>query len=227
MNIEALQDWAEQQLGRRFRNPELLVEALTHTSLPGRNYQRLEFLGDRVLGLLVSTWLFEKHPNESEGKLNRRFVELVRGQTCAEVARRLGVSRQIQLERTAREQRVNETVNVLGDVCEALIGALYLDGGMSAARRFVRSAWQPLLDGGATVEKDPKSALQEWAQGRGLPLPAYTIVGRSGPHHAPEFTVEVNVRTQDPVQATGKSRQEAEKQAATALLAKVRETTTK
>lgn len=227
MSTEDLQTWAEQSLGRRFRNAELLVEALTHTSLPGRNYQRLEFLGDRVLGLLISAWLFEKYPNESEGKLNRRFVELVRGQTCAEIAKGLGTSRQIRLERTAREQKVNETVNVLGDVCEALIGALYLDGGMAAARKFVRSAWEPLVNGGATVEKDPKSALQEWAQGRGLPLPAYAIVGKHGPHHAPEFTVEVTVRTQDPVQATGKSRQEAEKQAAATLLAKVRETTSK
>ncbi|MGK2285823.1 ribonuclease III [Pedomonas sp. V897] len=223
MSTEVVQDWAEQKLGRRFRNAELLVEALTHTSLPGRNYQRLEFLGDRVLGLIIATWLYERHPNESEGKLNRRFVELVRGQTCARIARDLGVARHIRLERTAREQGVNETVNVLGDVCEALIGALYLDGGMAAARKFVRSAWEPLLTGAATVEKDPKSALQEWAQGRGLPLPAYAIVGRSGPHHAPQFTVEVTVRTLDPVQATGKSRQEAEKQAAAALLAKVRE----
>ncbi|MCH8685544.1 ribonuclease III [Pedomonas mirosovicensis] len=223
MSNDALQDWAEQKLGRRFRDPALLVEALTHTSLPGRNYQRLEFLGDRVLGLIIATWLYERHPNESEGKLNRRFVELVRGQTCAEIARSIGASGQIRLERTAREQRVNETANVLGDVCEALIGALYLDGGMAAARKFVRSAWEPLLTGGGSVEKDPKSALQEWAQGRGLPLPAYAIVGRCGPHHAPEFTVEVSVRSLEPVRATGRSRQEAEKQAAATLLAKVRE----
>lgn len=216
-------DWAEQALGRRFRNPDLLIEALTHTSMTGRNYQRLEFLGDRVLGLIVASWLFERYPNESEGKLNRRFVELVRGQTCAEIARGIGVSAQVRMERTAREQRVHETVNVLGDVCEALIGALYLDGGMAAARKFVRSAWAPLVEGTAVVEKDPKSALQEWAQGRGLPLPTYTIVGRSGPHHAPEFTVEVVVRNFAPVSATGRSRQEAEKQAATLLLSMVRE----
>src|SRR5690606_5319947 len=97
MSTEDLQTWAEQKLGRRVRNVELLTEALTHTSLPGRNYQRLEFLGDRVLGLLISAWLFDKYPNESEGKLNRRYVELVRGQTCAEVARNLGTSRKIRL----------------------------------------------------------------------------------------------------------------------------------
>ncbi|MEX6724223.1 ribonuclease III [Parapedomonas caeni] len=218
MNDTAALDWAEQALGRRFKTPALLEEALTHTSLPGPSYQRLEFLGDRVLGLIIADWLFERFPRESEGRLNRRFVELVRGETCASVARAIGASAHVRLERTAREQRVHETLNVLGDVCEALIGALYLDGGMTAARKFVHAAWTPLLEGAHTVSKDPKSALQEWAQGRGLPIPTYQIISRYGPHHAPEFTIEVNVRGQAPVQATGASKQEAEKRAATALL---------
>jgi ribonuclease-3 len=218
-------EWAKQTLGRQFRTPALLLEALSHPSLSGgsagMSYERLEFLGDRVLGCVMAAWIFERFPAEPEGRLARRLAELVRRETCAHVARAAGVAVHVRMDRTAANARINHSDSVLGDVCEALIGALYLDGGMAAARKFIHTAWKPLIESPEGARKDAKSALQEWAQGRGLPLPEYREVGRFGPAHAPNFTIEVCVHGQGCVQAEGTNKQEAQMRAAGNMLAKL------
>jgi ribonuclease-3 len=214
----SVDQWAYEALGHRFHDPALLTRALTHASASGANYERLEFLGDRVLGLVIAAWLYAEFAGEEEGKLARRFAEIVSRETCADVARRIGVQGQIVLGRQARGDGAHGSDNVLGDVCEALIGALYVDGGMPAADGFVRKAWAPYIDRGDRAPKHPKSRLQEWANGNGLPTPSYEIVGRTGPQHAPCFRVRVNVKGYDPVEAEGSNKQEAEKAAAEAML---------
>lgn len=216
-DADRLLGWAKQALGHVFSDPALLIEALSHTSAGAHNYQRLEFLGDRVLGCVMAAWLFDSYADEPEGKLARRFADLVRKGACARVARAINAAEHVCIDRAAAQARVHLTENVLGDVCEALIGALYLDGGLDAAARFIRQGWCELVAEGTTAPKDVKSGLQEWAQARGLPLPVYEMAGRSGPDHAPLFNVQVTVKGFDPVTASGSSKQEAEKQAATAL----------
>lgn len=220
-----IQSWAATDLGHRFLDEALLAAALTHTSLNqsgiNTNYERLEFLGDRVLGVVVADFLYRHYPEEGEGKMARRLAELVRRESCATVARAIGAERYIRLERTAQAAKVHESDGTLGDVCEALIGALYLDGGMDVASRFIKTHWAPLMDVAEMVPKDAKSALQEWAQGRGLPLPSYTVTGQSGPDHAPMFDMEVSVRGYPPEVASGTNKQEAQKKAATQLLARL------
>lgn len=214
-------DWATEALHHRFNNVTLLTTALTHSSAVGATYERLEFLGDRVLGLVIADWLYDRFPDEPEGKLNRRMSDLVRRDACATVARDIGVVPFIQMERAAKMSGVQHSDNVLGDVCEALIAALYLDGGMEVATQFIRAHWSLMLQDNDSASKDPKSALQEWAQGRGLPLPTYAVVGQSGPDHAPSFEIEVRVPGHEPVIAAAASKQEAQKRAAAELLAKL------
>lgn len=211
-----LKAWAKAMLGHVFADDKLLTSALTHGGGRGRNYERLEFLGDRVLGCIIADWLYREF-DEPEGELARRFAALVDKGTCAEVAREAGVSAIIRMDAAARQAGVSRSDNVLGDVCEAIIGALYVDGGLAASERFIRSAWAGFIDRRG-APKDPKSTLQEWAQARRLPIPVYEIVGREGPDHAPEFRVRVTVRGFAPADATGSSKQDAEKQAAIALL---------
>jgi ribonuclease III len=212
------EDWAESALGHRFRDAKLLTRALTHSSAGRPDYERIEFLGDRVLGFVIAGWLYEDLGNEAEGKLSRRFAELVSRETCAEVAREIGVAPHIILGNQARGDRAHQSDNVLGDVCEALIGALYLDGGIDKASAFVRRAWAPHMALDSRAPKHPKSALQEWANGRGLRSPVYEVVERSGPQHAPVFRVRVSLRGIEPVEAEGSNKQEAEKAAAQAML---------
>ncbi len=216
-----LLDWAAVQLGHHFAHPALLLEAVSHTSAGKQNYQRLEFLGDRVLGCVMADILFHKYPGEPEGKLARRFAELVRKEACADVARAIGAADHIRVERAAAQSRVHHSDNILGDVCEALIGALYLDGGLDEAAAFIRKGWKDMVDAPIAAPKDIKSGLQEWAQARGLPLPRYELAGRAGPDHAPMFDVRVMVEGYEPVTASGTSKQEAEKRAATLLFEKV------
>jgi ribonuclease III len=219
--VNKASDWAAEALGHRFTDETLLATALTHSSAAGATYERLEFLGDRVLGLVIADWLYREFPQESEGKLNRRMSDLVRRETCATVARNIGAASHINLERAARASGVQDSENALGDVCEALIAALYLDGGMDAPTRFIQDHWRLLISAVESASKDPKSALQEWAQGRGLPLPTYQMVGQSGPDHAPLFDIEVQVPGHDPVIASAPSKQEAQKRAAADLLARL------
>lgn len=209
--------WAEAALGHSFNDPALIERAMTHPSTGGADYQRLEFLGDRVLGLAIAAWLYADF-GDAEGALTRRLVELVSGEVCAEIAREIGAEAHVKLGRQARQDGVKHSDNVLGDICEALIGALWLDGGWAPVEAFVRRAWAPQMESRQEAPKHPKSELQEWANGRGLPTPLYEVVGRKGPHHAPVFCVRVSVKGYDPVEADGGNKQEAEKAAAETML---------
>ncbi|MDO9489075.1 MAG: ribonuclease III [Sphingomonadaceae bacterium] len=211
-------DWAVPALGHSFHDARLLERALTHSSVGKPDYERLEFLGDRVLGFIIAGWLYTDLVDEAEGKLSRRFAELVSRETCAAVARDIGVTPHIILGAQARGDRAHQSENVLGDVVEAMIGALYLDGGMAAAEAFVRRVWAPYMSLDALAPKHPKSALQEWANARGLRSPEYLVVDRSGPQHAPRFRVRVTVRGREPVEAEGTNKQDAETAAAQAML---------
>ena len=209
------------KLGYRFEKPELLDEALTHVSAPkadGQSYQRLEFLGDRVLGLAIADLLYRTFPGAPEGELSRRLAELVRRESCAEIAIAWDIGPYIKLgagEAHAGERR-NQTI--LADVCEAIIGAVFMDGGYEAARDLVGRAFQPLLEAPRRPLRDPKSALQEWAQGRGLPPPSYSIVEQTGPDHAPKFRVMVKVKGAETEFGLGTSKRIAEQAAARSLL---------
>lgn len=216
----------EARIGRQFADRDLLERALTHASVGEgatkvRHYERLEFLGDRVLNLLAAERLMALDLEAREGELSRRLANLVNYQACAAVAREIGLGEALRLSASATKIGARESDAVLGDACEALIGALYVDGGFEAARAFFLQFWAKAFTGlGAPKSKDPKTQLQEWAQGKGLPLPTYGVVAREGPDHAPAFTVEVRVQGFDPEAAQGRSKQEAEKAAALAMLLK-------
>ncbi|HMP63157.1 MAG TPA: ribonuclease III, partial [Phenylobacterium sp.] len=200
--------------------------ALTHASVGDgaakvRHYERLEFLGDRVLNLLAAERLMALDPEAREGELSRRLASLVNYQACAEVARDIGLGEALRLSPSAAKIGARESETVLGDACEALIGALYVDAGLERARTFFLEFWAPGFDAlKAPRAKDPKTQLQEWAQGRGLPLPTYEVVSREGPDHAPSFRVRVTIQSYDPEDALGRSKQEAEKAAAQVMLLK-------
>jgi ribonuclease-3 len=192
----------------------LWSEALTHGSTGhARDYQRLEFLGDRVLGLTIAEWLYGES-DAPEGKLSQRLNALVSRATCAEVARGIGLGEHIRLGKQARDDGGRESDNILGDVMEAVIGACFVEHGFEAARAMVRILWADAMGGKAGSAKHPKSALQEWAAGNRRKMPEYRIVDRSGPDHAARFTVEVSVNGVGEAQATATSKQEAETAAA-------------
>lgn len=213
-----LAGWIEGVTGRRPSDLPLFERALTHASHGGDHYERLEYLGDRVLGLAMAAWLYETFPDEPEGKLSRRLNALVARETCADVARELDVADWMRLGKQARDDGALDSDNVLGDVTEALIGALYLDAGMEAAAAFVRSAWGERVSTADKAPKHPKSALQEWAAAHDRRPPSYTLTGRSGPSHAPKFVVEVEIKGLGSASAEGLSKQEAETEAALKLL---------
>lgn len=215
------QDFVRARLGHEPRDIALFDRALTHSSLGKNSYERLEFLGDRVLGLVIARWLYEAHASEPEGKLSRRYNALVARETCAEVGRQIGLPALIRLGKQAREDGANQSDNVVGDVVESLIGALLIDGGLEVAEAFVRTAWADFLNGQGRAPQHPKSALQELAAARNLGTPHYELVGRTGAHHSPSFTVRVAVRGLGEAEAVGSSKQEAETAAATALLEQV------
>jgi ribonuclease-3 len=196
----------------------LFEVAVTHSSAQGSNYERLEFLGDRVIGLLVAHWLYERFPSEPEGKLSRRFNSLVARETCADIGRELGLPALIRLGKQARGDGANWSDNVVGDVVEALAGALFVDGGLEPAERFVRRSWAPLIEEQRKAPKHPKSALQELAAAKGLPNPEYEVTRRSGAHHSPHFSVRVSIPDLGSAEGEGASKQEAETAAAAALL---------
>lgn len=210
--------WVERVTGHAPRDPARFERALTHSSREGASYERLEFLGDRVLGLAMAEWLFETFPDEPEGSLSKRFNALVTGAVCAEVAREIGADAHLRLGKQARDDGAAQSDNVLGDVVEALLGAIYQEAGLDAARALVRRWWKDKLHADARAPQHPKSALQEWAAANRRAVPAYAVVDRSGPGHAPRFTVAVTIGP-DAAQAEGTSKQEAETAAAAALLA--------
>jgi ribonuclease-3 len=219
--MHTLEAWLEATLGHRPADLALYERALTHASLGEGNFERLEFLGDRVLGLIIADWLYGLFPDEPEGKLSRRLNVLVSGDTCAAIARQLGVAPWLRLGKQALADGAFDSDNILGDVVESLIGALWLDGGLEAARTFVLKAWADRVDSHGHAPKHPKSALQEWAAANNRKAPAYEIVGRSGPHHAPTFVVKVSIKGVGEAQAEGLNKQEAEREAAQALLDRI------
>ena len=211
----------EERLGHRFADRTLLVTALTHRSAGDAlgSYQRLEFLGDRVLGLVVSEVLYTTLPKAEEGELSRRLAELVRKETCAAVAAEIGLGDHVRTGGGKGARPSILTVNVLGDVTEAVIAAIYLDGGLEPARRFIAANWSGRVVAGEGAARDPKTALQEWAQARGFSEPSYRIVERTGPAHDSRFLVEVMVGDGIVGEGSGRTRRDAEKAAAGAVLA--------
>ena len=218
---DPLPAWLEATLGRAPRDPARFVQALTHSSHAAADYQRLEFLGDRVLGLVAAEWLYERFPDEPEGKLSRRLNGLVSGETCAAVGRALGVPAYLRLGKQARDDGAQDSDYVIGDAVEALIGALFLEGGVDAARAFIRRAWADEADGQRAAPQHPKSALQEWAAAHRCRPPVYAPARRTGPHHAPRFTIAVEIPGRAQAEGEGSSKQEAETAAARALLAQL------
>ena len=216
----------EERIGYRFSDLALLNSALSHISaLKGsRNragsYQRLEFLGDHVLGLVISDMLFRAFPKADEGELSRRLADLVRKETCAEIARAIDLGAAIRLGSSEVNAGGRKRPAILADVCEALIGAVYLDGGYAAAEAMVGRLWEARMRTTAQPLRDPKTVLQEWAQARGLPTPAYREVARSGPDHNPEFRVAVQLPQLAPAEGSGRSKRAAEQAAAAAMMAR-------
>jgi ribonuclease-3 len=210
------------KLGHDFKRPELLEQALTHVSSDPDSYERLEFLGDRVLGLVVAEMLLLRYAQEDEGLLTRRLGAAVRAETLTRVARSIDLGTFLRLSRGEEAAGTRANAGILADACEAVIAALYLDGGLGAARTFIAAAWSDILDETPSAPKDPKTELQEWAQGRGLAVPRYLEVSRDGPDHAPTFTVEVDVTGLPPIRGTGSSKRLAEQRAAETLLSKAK-----
>lgn len=211
-------------LGHVFERRELLERALIHASDGhGReartdNYERLEFLGDRVLGLIIAELIFATYRDEREGELSRRHTQLVRREALTRVAETIGLGSHIQLSRSEAEGGGRDNPSILADCCEAVIAALYLDGGLPAATSFIHEYWNPLMRETLEPPIDPKTALQEWAQGRGLKLPRYRVVGRTGADHAPIFEIEVAVEGLPSTTAGGRSKQAGENAAAQLMM---------
>tara|TARA_B100000787_G_C16108145_1_gene256830 strand:+ start:179 stop:838 length:660 start_codon:yes stop_codon:yes gene_type:complete len=214
----------QDRLGYRFVRPELLTEAVTHASISSAtrsDNQRLEFLGDRVLGLVMAEALLEDDIGASEGKLAPRFNALVRKETCAEIALSLGLGKVLKLGRSEMMSGGRRKQALLGDAMEAVIAAVYRDGGFSAAKDLILNLWNTHIETVADDARDAKTALQEWAQARGLPPPSYVVVERSGPDHAPLFTISAQLVNGSEQSATAGSKRQAEQNAAQDLLARL------
>jgi ribonuclease-3 len=213
----------EKALGHRFKDQKLLEIALTHASVRGAkgkrsDNERLEFIGDRVLGLAIAELLNERFPDGSEGDLARRYNRLVRGEACAKVARSIGLGTHLILSDSEAGSGGRTKNTILADAMEALLGAIFLEAGFKTAREVVRNLWASLSEDLPATGVDAKSALQEWAQGQGLELPQYVEIARKGPDHAPHFTTEVRISGMEPARGEGASKRAAEQAAARALL---------
>lgn len=214
----------EQLIGYRFRNPGYMEQALTHSSKVGAaNYERIEFLGDRVLNLVMAHTLFEQFPGESEGNLAKRHSALVQGRMLAAIGISVNIHDFVILSEAERQSGGADNENIISDAMEALLGAIFLDGGLEAVRPVIIRLWDKYILAHNELPQDSKTELQEWVQARGLPLPEYIISGRTGPDHAPEFEVEVRVKGHDPVKANGSSRRQAEKEAAKIMIARLKQ----
>ncbi len=217
--IEELQ----QKLEYKFKDSTLLQMALTHSSTGEvDNYERLEFLGDRVLGLVIASLLFRRFPDEKEGDMAKRLASLVQGQTIADISHGISLGEFILFSEAEAASGGAQNDHILADVFEAVIGAIYLDGGFEECKKLIEKHWQDVLHTMRRPPQHPKTAIQEWAQSMGLPLPVYDIVGQSGPDHAPEFEVRLTIKGHSPIYAKGRSRAEAEKQAASDFMAGIR-----
>ena len=216
----------ENRIGYKFRDAELAARALTHLSAPatagqGRleSYQRLEFLGDRVLGLAIAQMLYEAYPQASEGELSMRLAALVRRETCAEVAKEWEVGPHVVLGLGEAQAGGRKKAAILADICESLIGAVFIDAGFAAARDLVVRSWRARMHA-AEPARDAKTAMQEWAQARALNAPHYVEIGRSGPPHAPLFIMQVSLEGYEPSQGSAPSKRAAEQAAAQAFMAR-------
>ena len=222
VNRAALPSSLEQALGHRFQDEILLREALTHASYnEGRNRQnneRLEFLGDRILGLVVAEHLFKNFPEWGENELAPRLNSVVNRDSCANAARSAGIGAWLRLSPAEADQGGQEKASILADASEALVAAIYLDGGLQAARSFIETHWGAALSAVGTAVKDPKMALQELAAAQKLPPPEYIVLARSGPDHAPLFTVAARVSGLGTAEAQAGSKREAERAAAARLI---------
>lgn len=213
----------ETALGYKFKSRELVEQALTHASVRGNAKQRpdnerLEFIGDRVLALSIAAFLYDAFPAAREGELARHFNRLVRGETCAKVARALDLGHCLILSDSEAEHGGRDKETILADAMEALLAAIFLEAGFEVARDVVLRLWQPHIEGAPQVVADPKSALQEWAQGQGLPLPEYAEDSRTGPDHAPRFVARVSIAGKRAAVGEGASKRQAEQAAASAML---------
>lgn len=211
----------EARIGHSFTARNLLVSALTHVSAAAgarrESYQRLEFLGDRVLGLVVADMLYEAFPDAEEGELSRRLADLVRKESCAEVALEWGAQAFVRAGESEKNASALNSA-ILGDICESIIGAVFLDAGYLAVKAVVAGAFEPRMRAPRRALRDAKTALQEWAQARGLPPPVYVETARSGPDHAPEFTVSIELPGFAPAEAKGPAKRLAEQGAASAFM---------
>lgn len=215
----------QKRLGYQFSDSMLLREALTHRSQalidekerPFHN-QRLEFLGDSVLGTIIAEAMYRAFPDDAEGVLSRKLVALVNGETLAAVAKTLGVGEVLDVSESEEKHGGRALQSNLEDACEALVGAIYLDGGLDAARSFVKQHWHAHIEALAHLRKDPKTELQEVVQAQSWPLPHYEVVSAEGPSHAPIFTIRVHVQGQEAVDATGANKKQAEREAAARML---------
>ena len=209
------------KLGYLFRDEALLGRALTHAGAnAARSNERLEFLGDRGLALVVAETLYRLYPHEDEGALTRRVHSLVRWEACAKVGEEIGLWEHLVLTRSEAAGGRSRGP-ILGSALEAVIAAIYLDGGMEAAHAFITRWWGPMFADAATDSRDAKTRLQEWSQGRGKGAPVYTLKEQEGPDHAPHFVVEAKVQGFDPALGEGGSKRQAEQDAAAKLLAQV------
>ena len=215
----------EHDLGYSFSNIHLLHQALTHSSLSTErnvaSYERMEFLGDTVLALCISEFLYTNYSNESEGDLSKRRSALVCGQTLAEIATQINLGTYIQLSENEALNGGRNNPAILEDVVEAILGAVYLDGGLEAVKTIVDRFFVPLADTHTTPPQDPKTALQEWAQGKRLPTPVYTVIDQTGPSHAPTFLIKAEIEGQGSAKGEGSNKRKAERLAAENLLKKV------
>jgi ribonuclease-3 len=216
----------EDRIGYHFADKTLLERALTHISAASggarvNSYQRLEFLGDHVLGLVISDMLYRAFPRANEGELSRRLADLVRKETCADVARAIDIGPALSLGSSESQAGGRLRATILADACEALVGAVYLDGGYPAAESFVERFWKERMLKPPRPLRDPKTMLQEWAQARALPTPVYRELARTGPHHNPKFRVAVELPDRPPAEGIGASKRAAEQAAAAEMLAAV------
>lgn len=218
IHLEAL----EEKINYTFKNKKLLITALTHVSHPDAhllgNYQRLEFLGDRVLGLVVSQMLYSSFPDAPEGELSRRLAELVRKETCADVAEKWEVSPFIYLGTSEHQSGGRKNRTILADICEAILGAIFLDGGLEAARQLIENSFRSMLEMPQRPLRDAKTALQEWVQSQGYPPPVYELVDRKGPDHSPVFYIHAVTNVVESGLGKGPSKREAEQKAAETVL---------
>lgn len=213
-------DWLTDLTGQKPGNETLYIRAFTHGSFGDDDYQRLEFLGDRVLGFTIAAQLYDQFSDEPEGSLSQRLNGLVSGKVCAEIAREIGLSNHLRLGKQARDDGARQSAKVLGDVMESLIGAVYLDHGMETAKQFILKHWNKRISGMTKDIRHPKSALQEWAAAHNRKMPVYELVEKTGPHHDLVFTIKVAINQVGEVEATASSIRTAETTAAKLFLEK-------